>query len=260
VRTGRGTPLNIEADDGPASAHRQADRGARRLHAGDAAGAIQDAIEEAHPLGVVAVPLRRKRHVGDQQIVDLKTGLDRLQPVETAQQQSRAHKEHEREGNFADHEKAAEAVLMGAAGRSPARLVKHRPQIRAGGLRRGHEPEEQPGDRRGKSGESQDPAVDADGRRVGNGARGQAREPGESCEASASPARPPRQARVALSARSCSASRAAVAPSAVRTAISRRRDTARASIKPATLAHAISSTSPTAHESASSAGRIFCTI
>ena len=51
-----------------------------------------------------------------------------------------------------------------------------------------------------------------------------------------------------LSESSCAARRARPAPSAIRTAISRRRDSERASNRLATLTHAISSTTPTSGE------------
>ena len=64
--------------------------------------------------------------------------------------------------------------------------------------------------------------------------------------AAATPRRPPAPAMSALSASSWRTRTPRPAPSAARTAISRRRDAPRAKIRPATLPHAISSTRTTA--------------
>ena len=64
--------------------------------------------------------------------------------------------------------------------------------------------------------------------------------------APATPRRPPAHAMSALSASSCRTRTPRLAPSAARTASSRRRDAARANTRPATLPHAISRTRATA--------------
>src|SRR5262249_777542 len=75
--------------------------------------------------------------------------------------------------------------------------------------------------------------------------------------ASAKPRAPPVTANSRLSVSSCLTMRSLPAPSAVRTAISLRREVARASNRLATLAQAISKTKPTANSIASSAVRMF---
>ena len=72
---------------------------------------------------------------------------------------------------------------------------------------------------------------------------------GAACHAIATPTRPPASDNTTASVNTCDASRVQDAPSAVRTAISRRRPSDRASSRLPTLAHAISSTNPTAASS-----------
>ena len=74
-------------------------------------------------------------------------------------------------------------------------------------------------------------------------------------QARATPARPPISDSSTLSVRSCCSSRPRLAPSARRTASSRRRPAARDSSRLAMLAHAISSTVPTTPPSRSAAER-----
>ncbi len=75
-------------------------------------------------------------------------------------------------------------------------------------------------------------------------------------EVSPNPSRPPRQASMTLSMSSCRTIRPRLAPSAVRTAISRARYAERASSRLATFAHAMSSTKPTAPSSERKISRI----
>ena len=77
--------------------------------------------------------------------------------------------------------------------------------------------------------------------------------------ATINPAAPPTHDRTTLSTTSWRMTRARLAPSAIRSAISFCRSTARASSRLATLAQAISRTSATAPVSSTSAGRMFCT-
>ena len=74
--------------------------------------------------------------------------------------------------------------------------------------------------------------------------------------ASAMPARPPIDDSSTLSVRSCRTRRARLAPTASRTASSRRRDAALESRRLAMFAHAISSTAPTTPPSSSATDRI----
>ena len=74
-------------------------------------------------------------------------------------------------------------------------------------------------------------------------------------QASSSPNAPPRAASVTLSVSIWRISRARVAPTAARMAISRSRTVARASSRLATFTHAISSTKPTAPARISRVGR-----
>ena len=78
--------------------------------------------------------------------------------------------------------------------------------------------------------------------------------------ASSRPTAPPASAMSTLSVSSCWTIRPRLAPSAVRSAISLRRDAARASSRFATLAHAISSTRPTAPSRTKSARPVSPTI
>jgi len=79
-------------------------------------------------------------------------------------------------------------------------------------------------------------------------------------DASISPSPPPAAAITTLSVSNCRTRRIRLAPRAVRSAISLRRDAARASSRLATLAQAMSSTTPTAPSNTNSARPVSPTI
>ena len=73
----------------------------------------------------------------------LKAEIDADQARERAQQQARAHQEHDRQRDLRHDEQASHPMMTAVCGASAALLSQRRLRLDATGLPRGHEPEDE---------------------------------------------------------------------------------------------------------------------
>src|SRR5581483_9146601 len=221
--------------------HRHHD--ARPQHARDR---LQPLLQPAEPVG----PLRRlpvfvtvQTQPQREDVARVKARVNLTQAPEAPDEQPGPGEQHERKRDLGHDERAAHPP-RGAVGRGGRAFLERSRQIDSGDGPRGREAEQ--------------PSTRASSRT--SSSRG--RSPGPSASsastphaASNTPQTPPATASSRLSVSNCRMTRQRPAPSATRTAISRRRTAPRASSRPATLTHATASTQPTAPSSTKSGRR-----
>src|SRR5205814_5014005 len=103
-----------------------------------------------------------KRDAYRQQVLRSESRIDRLQPSETLDEQSRAHEQHEGQRNLRDYEQTAQPGRSRAAANVLAALLQRVLKIDSRRFDRGREAENDSRDHRQREGESQHLAVDAD--------------------------------------------------------------------------------------------------
>ena len=250
-----GAPDAHAAAEGKARQREPEDRRGR-LRSGQSAHARQELPRELALAGFVRITGLGKGEVEREDLLGAEPRIDGREAREALDEETRADEEDERDRDLPGHEHPAQT--HGAARRggvaAPAPERPHRPGLE--GAERGRESEHQ-GRRQGPDRGEGEHARRRSAPRTAAGTFAGARRTITSSDtaASARPAAAPAAARTRLSVRSCRASRARLAPRAVRTAISELRRVARIRSRFATFAHAISVTSPTAPSSISSAGR-----
>lgn len=169
---GRAT-LDIEMDDGPATADGEIGGGSYGADSGKSREAFSEAVKKFHALRRLREGFLRKRNIGDKKFGGLETGLDILEALEAAEKQSRADEENESERDFDDNERAAKLRLASATGRPARGFIKHAAQIEMGGLEGGCESKENSGEESDDGDEGQDLRVNPDRPDIGDGASGE---------------------------------------------------------------------------------------
>ena len=129
--------------------------GGRSLaHAGQIPQTLKRALGEARPVEVVFVARARERDRDREHLVRVVAGVNAAQADEALEQQPRADEQHERQGDFAHDERAAQATPA-APGRPPAAFFERLGQVRPRRAQGGREPEGQPGQERDREREAE---------------------------------------------------------------------------------------------------------
>src|SRR5205807_7736853 len=118
----------------------------------------------------IAVFLVRIFHFGQinlrrEQMSGAESWIEVPQVDKTVDQQSGANRQHEGDGDFRNHEQAAEPRSFAALRSATATFIQRFIKIEVRRLRRWRETEDQAGDKCHQRGEDKDPCIDAD--RVG---------------------------------------------------------------------------------------------
>ena len=185
-------------------------------------------------------------------------GVGLLQCRETAQEKSRAAQEHDRERHLRDDKKTAQPIRARERGLAVQRCLHIGSRNVRSACRAGARPQPIPTAESEERGETQDRCRrDAPRSRQGSELPNNARSRSIPQTAITIPAAPPSVASRMLSARNCLTSRARLAPSASRSAISRWRPAVRARRRLAMFALAIRSTQATLPSRTRSEVRLF---
>ncbi len=122
----------------------------------------QQALEKRSRLGFVVIRRPRQVHAHRGDAIDLETRLNLLKLRETANEQSRADEERDRECDFADDEHAAEP-LSGAATASATRtLLEAFTNLRPRRLHGRNQAEEEPRQEPSRESKAEDPDIHGD--------------------------------------------------------------------------------------------------
>ena len=179
--------------------------------------------------------------------------VDVRQRLERPHHQPGADHQHERQRDLGHHERAARSLATRAAG-DAARAAQRVLHVASARRKRRREAEHDAHEDRERRAHREHRRVERDRARAAACPAGARRRSTLTPTApSATPAAAPPNARTTLSTSICAITRARVAPSVVRTAISRRRPAARMSSRLPTFAPAISTMNPTAASRTSSA-------
>ena len=193
----------------------------------------------------VRIPWVRRIHIHQQQMVGAKAHIDRLQPCECSQKESRADHQQRRKRNL-ETDKRPSAQPLPPSRRCHCSRLQPVADVRSGRGDRRCQPEENSSCNRNGCGEGEDAPVKVDFEAV---ARPRLFEHLRNCVAAQvskhAAACASRRGKHRLSTSICRRMRMRPAPSANRTLISRWRSAARASIRLAIFAQASSNTSPT---------------
>ena len=111
--------------------------------------ACGQALHHRAPRHVILIGRRRERQVDDQQIAGVETRRHRRQRGETAQQETRANQQHQRQPDLRHDQRAAKLPVTHAARRAAAPvLVERFAKVDACSLQRGHEAKDDAGNHR----------------------------------------------------------------------------------------------------------------
>ena len=239
----RGWPIDLEAGLRVAATERKREHHGRLRGHWVGLQPFEHARVETH-LRLLVVTRERQHQFDGHEVGGAEAGIDGAQPGEAGQHQPGANQQHQRERHLRDDHHVARAgacragasavlqigVQLGlrrAAATAPGRTARRPPAW----------PQTQTA-RRASRASRRPAAAGSPAPRRSAAATPNTRRAGRPT--------PPATASTRLSVSSCRISRPRPAPSAVRTAISRRRAAPRATSSPATFAQAISSTNPTA--------------